>query len=341
VKKPHILYIGQLWHGGTCLERMKLLSALGCEVIPFDTTPWITGCTRIEQALAHRTNYGRPVTALNYSLQKFCRALSGITHLWIDKGRWIFPEILSEIKGQSGATAIHYTPDPQLLLHRSRHFIKCIPLYDLVVTTKTYEVELYKQAGAKKVMLVLQGYDDRFTPVSVSSETKARLESDICFIGHCERHYADRLRVAREVTESLKVWGPNWPRYTYLHRWARGSVTGNGIWGGEYPLALMSSKIALGLLSKRIPETTTTRTFEIPASGTFLLAERTDDHAALFKEGSEAEFFDSDEELRDKLSFYLREDDVRNSIARAGLSRCIKSGYHVKAQLQKVLEAIA
>ena len=340
MKKPHIVYIGQLWNGGTCLERMKLLSTLGCEVIPFDTTPWMTGCTRLEQSLAHRINCGRPLKALNRSLQGFCRALNGITHVWIDKGRWIYPDVLAAIKEQTCATAVHYTPDPQLLLHRSRYFSRCMPLYDFVITTKPYEMELYKQAGARNVLLVLQGYDDRFASVRVSSETRVRFESDICFIGHCERHYAKRLRVVRNVTQGLKVWGPRWPRYACLHRWARACVAGDGIWGGDYASALMSSKIGLGLLSKRIPETTTTRTFEIPASGTFLLAERTEEHRSLFEEGLEAEFFDGDEELTDKVGFYLRNDDARKRIAGAGLSRCVRSGYHVSVQLQKVLTAI-
>jgi spore maturation protein CgeB len=114
-------------------------------------------------------------------------------------------------------------------------------------------------------------------------------------------------------------------------------VVADGIWGARYPLALASSKIALGLLSKRIPETTTTRTFEIPAMGVFMLAERTDDHLALFKEGIEAEFFGSDDELQEKIGFYLSHDDARLKIAAAGRKRCIQSGYDARSQLEKVL----
>jgi spore maturation protein CgeB len=338
--RPHIFYIGQLWEGGTCLERMKILIELGCQVSPFDTTPWLTGDTRLERIIANRTNYGRPVKALNRSLQEFSQTLHGITHLWIDKGRWIYPQTLSELKSRSGAMAIHYTPDPQLLLHRSRFFVGCIPIYDILITTKSYEIGRYKQAGAKDVMLVLQGYDDRFTR-TVAPELWTDLDSDTCFIGHCERHYGQRLHAAVMSCDRLRIWGPRWRRYTFLHPWAKPYVAGNGLWGPQYPVALSRSKIALGLLSKRIPETTTTRTFEIPAAGAFLLAERTEDHLALFDEGAEAEFFGDDEELRDKILFYLREDHLRRRIARAGYLRCIKSGYHTGNGLKKVLEAVA
>jgi len=111
----------------------------------------------------------------------------------------------------------------------------------------------------------------------------------------------------------------------------------NGIWGESYVRALASSRIALGLLSKRIPETTTTRSFEIPAAGTFMLAERTADHMALFDEGIEAEFFSTQEELRDKASFYLSHESAREKIAAFGRQRCLKSEYHSRDQLKKVL----
>jgi spore maturation protein CgeB len=104
---------------------------------------------------------------------------------------------------------------------------------------------------------------------------------------------------------------------------------------------LASTKIALGFLSKRIPETTTTRTFEIPAMGVFMLAERTADHLALFSEGREAEFFGSDEELREKLLFYLDHESSRARIAAAGRERCLKSEYHARTQLRRVLAQAA
>ena len=129
-------------------------------------------------------------------------------------------------------------------------------------------------------------------------------------------------------------------RYRSLHRWARPYVCGNGAWGLDYLKALSNAKIALGLLGKHIPETTTTRSFEIPAIGTFMLAERTDDHLALFEEGEEAEFFDNDDELKDKIRFYLANDSARNKIAAAGRERCIRSGYSSYNQLQKVLNKV-
>ncbi|PWT74382.1 MAG: hypothetical protein C5B60_06750 [Chloroflexi bacterium] len=319
---------------------MRILQRLGCEIVPFDTTRWVSGGKRLSRFLAHRLNSGHSVVSMNRALQLFGSSLNSISHIWIDKGRWIYPDTLFDLKRSTSATLVHYTPDPQLLLHRSRHFNVCIPLYDLLVTTKSYEMKRYKALGAKSILLVLQGYDDRFYPVIPTPVTKAELESDICFIGHCERHYARRLRVTESIGKRLKIWGPGWKRYSFFNSWAHGHVAGDGIWGKHYPLALASSKIGLGLLSKRVPETTTTRSFEIPAMGLFLLAERTAEHLELFQEGVEAEFFSNDEELRDKIIYYIGNDSAREKISHAGYKRCLASGYQSQKQLRKVLKQI-
>lgn len=335
-----ILYIGELWEGGTCLERMRILQGMGHRIIPFDITPWLNGGFRLFRSFAHRTNIGPPVWGLNEALVSFTYEAPPVTHVWVDRGRWIYPEVLRQLKVRTGAKLVHYTPDPQLRHHKSRHFDACIPLYDMLVTTKPFEMELYRAAGAQEVMLVLQGYDDRFAPVEPAAEIQTELGSDVCFIGHCESHYADRLRAASRMAGLLRIWGPGWRRYTHFHPWARSYVVADGIWGKRYPLALACSKIALGMLSKRIPETTTTRTFEIPAMGVFMLAERTDDHLSLFKEGIEAEFFSSDEEMQDKIRYYLSHDKSREKIAAAGRKRAVLGRYNSQDQLVKVLDRV-
>lgn len=335
-----VLYIGQLWPGGTCIARMNTLETLGISATPFDVTPYIGIGSRVEQSVQSRLNIGRGIAALNRKLRSTSQQV-GYDAVWVDKGVWLYPETLTALKAASRKSfAVHYTPDPQITYHRSRHFFACIPSYDLIVTTKPYELAGYEQFGAREIVLVLQGYSPQFTPGSASDQVRAMLHSEVCFVGRYERHYAGRVRAAMTCGGKLAVWGPRWPRYALFRQSFRSIVRGNGVWGVQYPQALSSTKIALGLLSKLIPETTTTRTFEIPATSTFMLAERTDDHLDLFEEGKEAEFFGCDDELREKIRFYLANDGARERIAKAGRERSLRSGYSDEHQLRRVLTRI-
>jgi spore maturation protein CgeB len=124
----------------------------------------------------------------------------------------------------------------------------------------------------------------------------------------------------------------------FFRPWLSDVVRGAGLWSEDYARAICGSKIGLGLLSKLIPETSTTRTFEIPACGTFLLAERTEEHASFFDEGREAEFFGSDEELQDKVKYYLKHEAARRRIAAAGRERCLRSAYSYDDRMRQALE---
>ena len=85
----------------------------------------------------------------------------------------------------------------------------------------------------------------------------------------------------------------------------------------------------------------TSRSVEIPACRGFMLAERTKRHLDLFREGREAIFFSSPEELLSIAKKYLSADAAREKIAAAGWERCQNSGYDMKTQMAKMLETIS
>jgi len=333
-----MLYIGPLNEGGTCLDRMRALQDLGVEIVPFDILRFDSPL-RIVNSLAHRLGAGPPVWGLNRSLAERAAALdAGLDVAYVDKGVWIGSETLRAIRRATGAVLVHFTPDPALLFHSTRHFLRSLPLYDLCVTTKPWEVELYRRHGARRVYLTHQAFERaRFAP----GPADPLLASDVLFVGHYEPAYAAPVRVAVETGARVKVWGRGWPRYARLHRWAGRAVQGDGIWRDDYARAIRSAAIGLGLLSKCVPETSTTRSFEIPACGTFLLGERTDEHSGFFSEGSEAEFFGSKDELRRKITYYLERPDERRRVAAAGRERALRSGYSNHDRMRDVVREIS
>jgi len=333
-----MLYVGASRNG---IDKRRAIQSLGIELHDFDTEPYLEASSRTLASLAHRLNLGPAVNALNRNLQLRARALTDVTHVWVDKGVWIWPETLEELKRRFGASLVHYANDSMLRVNRSRHFRASIPVYDFLFTTKAWEMDGYRELGARLVRHVFDAADEqRFQPREATPAQCQMYRSPVTFIGRCEPHYARVLRAVADAGLGLAIWGPRWTRVGRRREWARICVRGEGVWFDDYPVALSCADIALGLLSKMFPETTTTRTFEIPASGTFLLAERTDDHRSLFEEGREADYFSSVEELVDKIRFYTANPSVRRRIAKEGRERYLRSGYTRRARYREMMEAV-
>lgn len=84
----------------------------------------------------------------------------------------------------------------------------------------------------------------------------------------------------------------------------------------------------------------TSRTMEIPGCGGFMMAERTNEHKALFEEDKEAVYFSSNEELLEKCRYYLAHDDERVAIADAGRKRCEVSAYSNEKGIKNMLDIV-
>jgi spore maturation protein CgeB len=338
-KNLKILYAGGLFKGSTGRERLNAIMELGYDVITFDFDPFVRRTNRIKRIFENRLNWGPDIWALNSELLKFAKGVD-YDLVWVSKGIWIYPQTVQELKKNAKCIVVHFTPDAQILSNRTRHFIKSIPFYDLHITSKPWEVELYKKYGAKKVVSIPQGVNlDLLKPYEVSGTEYERFKSDACFIGHYERHYEFLIGKAYEIGADVALWGPIWKRHLLFSSWLRKIFRGPGVWHEDYAKAICCTKIGLGFLSKLCPETATTRTFEIPACGTFLLAERTDEHLQYFKEGEEAEFFGCFEEMQDKIKYYLKNDELRRKIARQGMDRCRRSGYGNLDRMRQSFEA--
>ena len=112
------------------------------------------------------------------------------------------------------------------------------------------------------------------------------------------------------------------------------------VWNEDYKKALCGAKIALCFFSKLNRDTYTRRCFEIPATGTLLLSEYSDDLASLYQEGEEADFFKNKEEMIQKIKLYLGNDDLRSRVAVNGNQRAIIDGHDIFSRMAKVLDFV-
>jgi spore maturation protein CgeB len=340
-----IAFVGWLRPGQTSLQRMQALERLGHAVTGVDATPppkpWALEIPHRVSAKLFRLGldaFGpRDRNGENASVLRLFRDAKWDV-LWADKGTTIEADTFAEARRlQPRCRIVGYSLDDMYARHnQSRPFLQSLPLYDVYFTTKSYGVRELQSLGARNVHFVGNAYDPAtHRPTAVGADDRQRFGGRVGFIGDYE---AERCRLMEFLAANgvpVRVWGPNWP--------SKGVCEGlrveqRSLWGDDYALATCAFDINLGFLRKINRDLQTTRSVEIPACGAFLLAERTDEHRALFEEGKEAEYFGSGDELLDKARYYLAHDGERKRIAAAGRERCVRSGYSNEARLSKMLE---
>jgi hypothetical protein len=262
--------------------------------------------------------------------------------LWVDKGEYVYASALRRLRRETGATLACAIPDDFLRDGdgpKSRHFARSIPLYDVIFTPRDVNRAELRERGARRVAKFWKGYADGVVrPVKLGPAERERYACDVTFAGHYEPARLEPCRRMAELGVDFRLWGgPEWLKC--------GDELIEGAYRGhlslpEYVKALCGAKIALHFLSRWNRDTQSSRSFEIPATGTFMLAERTEDHLACYVEGVEAEFFSSDDEMVEKIRYYLAHEEERGTVAEAGYRRCTESGYSNSARVRRMLEVV-
>jgi hypothetical protein len=274
---------------------------------------------RFWRTMAFRFRLGRIVTEINKLVRKqLCHSHYDL--IWVDKGVYLNRETMRAMRTKA-RLLIHYTPDTAFLENRSRHFFRSLPDYDLLVTTKSFEMEYYQRlTGKQKVFLTTQSYDSK---VHFPRLTGAARRREVVFVGLAER---DRMNCLDELLAqgiSVHLAGVGWERFR--RKWRnnpRLKFAGEGAFGEVYANMLSECWIGLGLMSKRFPELHTTRTFEIPACGAILATERTTETGGFF-EPDEVLFFDDHRTLARRIKdlFENATDSELSAIAEVGRRR--------------------
>ena len=239
---------------------------------------------------------------------------------------------------------VSYSEDDMFAKHNhSIYYLGCLPLYDFIFTTKSYNInsEELPSLGAKNVVFVEQAFDRNIhRPFQVNDKDRIEFGSDVSFVGSYEKTRAKRALFLAESNVKVRVWGNGWRKWVGKHPGLK--IENTPLYNKNYIKALCATKINLGFLRKINRDLHTSRTFEIPACGGFMLAERTSEHQRLFEENKEAVYFDinNPKELLEKVRYYLDHEEERETIAKAGHKRCLKSGYSHHDRLAWMLKQV-
>jgi spore maturation protein CgeB len=355
-----ILFLGQIGEGQTSLMRLKALRRLGHEVAGVDTIePW-TGASWFKRQWQRRCQSGPIIDAINGKIlsaaQQFRPDL-----VWAEKQEYLRVETLHQLR-RLGARMVHFTPDPYFTLDwkRTRLMDAAMKEFDVLVYCKSYERAAYEANGKLLIYMPLGYCDEVHRPLP---STDPCWHCDFGFLGGWEPRREKLLALIAEAGLDLKIWGGYWDflrdghwtlrRKIILDQLSGGEayrihsneklaecLQGGEVYADDYARALTGSKIGIGFLRRVCPDQHTTRTFEIPACGSMLLADRTQEHLEFFEEGKEAEYFGDEKELLEKVRFYTFHENSRARIAAAGRQRCIVGRYAYLHRMAEVLKLV-
>jgi glycosyltransferase involved in cell wall biosynthesis len=262
--------------------------------------------------------------------------------VWIEKGTEVFPRTLRALRRDPSRVLVYHNTDDwkaKTRLHRLhwRYLLRGLHLYDLHFTSNLHNVKEFQELGLPEVHHMELAANPIYPePVPVPEAERMALGAQVGFIGHWEEATERALRRVAEAGLAVKIYGPGWNRAD-LSGALGPAVQGRSVTGLEYMRAILSFDVNVGIVSKWNRNHTASRTFQIPALGAFLLHERNEVVRELFREGVEAEFFGSADELVEKCRYYVAHPDERRRIAEAGRRRCLASGYFETNRIRDVL----
>jgi spore maturation protein CgeB len=240
------------------------------------------------------------------------------------KGTAISTKTLDRLRAE-GAYLVNYYPD----FHFNDVPIETIANYDLVITTKSFQLEpLRRLMPNGEVVFLHHGYSAEIhRPLPSPTGTR---DVDILYLGTAAPAKAVALQAIAKAYPAarLRIVGNGWTSF------AKGTVLepsigqSGAMTGDFYAAEIARAKIVLAIHMgpdryTGVEDLVSTRTFEIPACGGFMLHVDNPEVRSLFDVPSEIDTFASDAEMIAKIGYWLDHPQEREAVAARGHARAV------------------
>ena len=339
-----ILFVGHIHPYQTTVARGDAFRELDIPIEVVDERDTVGGSGPFVYRFTAWTLLTPPVFAFNRQILEGARRFEPNV-VWIEKGTCVFPRTLRALRRDRRKLLVYHNTDDwksKVPFNRikSRYLLSGLDLYDVHVTSNLHNARELREAGYARVHhMELAANPAIAHPGPISEEDRRALGAGVGFIGHWEPVTERLMLHLLRNGIPLKIYGGGWD-HAAAGRELRDVCQQRALWGDEFARAVLSFDINLGIVSKLNRSHTASRTFQVPALGGFLLHERNEVVTRYFKEGVEAEFFGSEDELLEKCRYYLDHPEERRRIAAAGRRRCEASGYFEINRVREVLSLL-
>jgi hypothetical protein len=263
--------------------------------------------------------------------------------VFVDGGSLVGPELVVDLQAR-GMRVVNFNHDDPYGSRDGAYFKlyrAAVRAYDMVVVVRKENVPEARELGARRVLLTYRVADEiAHAPRDMTDSLRAQWASEVAFIGTWMPGRGTFLAQLLRSGVPLSIFGNQWQRAPEW-RELRKAHRRNGVTGDDYCYAIQAAKICIGLLSVENRDLHTTRSLEIPALGSLLCAQRTDEHLALYTDGEDAVFWDSAEECSALCHGLLGDVARRACIARNGQQRFLENGHSTERLLARIIDQVS
>lgn len=332
-----MMMVSEFWHGSTAWGLAEGFRTLGWDIAEIDVLHYVTNGANLMSRAAGRLLWKNALREQEAAILRTAREYQIELFLTV-KGVGIAPETVAALQAQGAKVVVFY---PDVMFDHTGVDRATLAAADLIVTTKSYHAAaLEALVGPDRHVFVHHGY-------CPSAHRRRHREDDIPyrwdigFIGNQSPLKATYLtRVAEAFPDArFAVYGNRWEAAAAGTPLAR-HVIGHPLMGDYFARGIEETRINLAIHHgpvgpDRWEDLTSTRTFEIPAAGGFMLHVDNNEVRALYEPGREIDVFADADSLIERIGHYLAHEDERRTIAEAGFRRCVPA-YSLGARAREI-----
>lgn len=319
--KLAILGVGEGTHVGGSLARGA--RKLGLDPVWFDAEDAWRAPRFLQTLYWHFAGGRRPVHLRQFSNRLVELCAGAKPDLLVTTGMAPLTDAALHALKRLGVVSVNYsTDDPWNPVMRSRWYLKALPAYDFIFTTRRSNIDDFRRHGCRAVHWLPFGYDENLFYRNFK-DLSAVTSHDILFVGGAD---SDRVQFIDEFMHQgppVALAGGYWDRQRAFKAFALGLISPDAI-----RTLTAAAKVNLCLVRRANRDGHVMRSFEIAASGGCMLAEDTQEHREIFgPDGDAVIYFRNPREAAERAKALLSDASARQRLARS-VHRRIVDGHN-------------
>ena len=229
---------------------------------------------------------------------------------------------------------LHFsTDDPWNPTQRANWFLRSLPEYDIVFTTRRRNINDFLALGCLNVQYTAFGYDKMIFGGKAVRPPSA--DGQVLFVGGADRERVDFMETLLSLQIPISLVGDYWERVPSMRRYSMGHKPPE-----EVIRLTQAAKVNLCLVRRANRDGHVMRSFEIAALGGCMVVEETVEHRQLF--GADGEcvlYFSSPNDAAEKIRRLLGDMDECCRLGRAVQARVVGGANTYTDRLASMLAA--